>query len=87
MPTLLDDFLTVCRKGYLVYDTLSDAQEAARWLMKGRKEATSVLIVAADADVPDDLLESLKDGSRNVIRARDIIDGNWFVVTREGALP
>lgn len=63
---------------YLVYDTSMQAQEAAGWILQGSK-ATRVLIIAADADVPEEMMPSIV-GNTAVVRARDVIKPNWYIV-------
>lgn len=70
----------------MTFDSFGDAKNAAVLLLKGRPAFKHFLIVAAGEDAPQDGLDACgwSDGNEGfVIRARDVVSGNWCIVARD----
>ena len=84
----LEAFFAVCDARSLTFDTLDEARQAASLLLKGRPATKGIVIVAEDADAPDEAMTELQGpiGTGLVIRARDVVGGNWFLITAANPL-
>ena len=67
---------------YLIADTREEAVQMASRLLAASRAMQRVLITAANQDVPDDMVQAALRGEMGVVRARDIVEGNWFLQTR-----
>jgi len=80
--TTLDDFFAACEKHSFTYDTLTEAVQAAHYLLKGSAVLKRICIVAEEMDGPDHLVE---DNTNDLlfIRARDLVPNEWRLVTTQ----
>lgn len=84
MTTLLEDFFKSCEMHSFTYDTLVDAKTAATWMLKGANTLKAICIVAEEDDMPEPAEMSLADFKSEeflCIRSREVVPGNWFLVT------
>lgn len=81
MSADLDSFFKACDRHRFVYDHLDDAYKAGVLMLKGSSSLNRICIVPHSHDAPDEVLSPMDD--LLVIRARDIVSGQWFLLTRD----
>jgi hypothetical protein len=80
--SLLDQFFTACSMHHLTYDSLTDAQQAARHFLKGSTTLKGICIVGDD-DAPKEAQRAtanLGHGEFFYMRARDVAPGDFVLV-------
>jgi hypothetical protein len=79
--TTLESFFEATRMLSFTWDTLEEAERAASLILKGSDSLKCIFIVAAEDDAPEAAIDAAGPCVL-FVRARNLISGNWRLVTR-----